>query len=90
MLKRSENIKPSNITSNSNAITISGSIQNFDWSSVGYNSSTGKDDIADDVTIETNGNLTFDNATAQRAQYSIRFDRKDSQGNIVCLYHIFF
>ncbi|MBR2069524.1 MAG: filamentous hemagglutinin N-terminal domain-containing protein [Candidatus Gastranaerophilales bacterium] len=46
---------------------------------------SGKEIIADDVTIETNGNLTFDNAKAQRAEYAIKFDRQqvDANGNII-------
>ena len=31
--------------------------------------------IGDDINIETNGNLTFDNATVKRAGYSLKFDR---------------
>lgn len=38
--------------------------------------------IAADVTIETNGNLTFDNATAQRAAFGVYFERKDENGNV--------
>ncbi len=31
--------------------------------------------IGDDINIETNGNLTFDNATVKRAGYTLKFDR---------------
>ena len=61
-----------------NNVTIK---DNTAFSPIKTDSSTGAEKIASDVTIETNGNLTFDNATAQRAEYAIKFDRKDASGN---------
>ncbi len=39
--------------------------------------SEGNRTISGDITLETNGNFTLDNATLQRGAYSIKFDRND-------------